>query len=383
MYQKHYNRFKYLINVPESDKMGHMIDFDPKKPYNDLPLLPPDRKKIETIDILKNEIKANAAIAELKGIAHIIPNQSILINAIVLQEAKDSSEIENIITTQDELYKAVTVSTKKLNPETKEVMHYREALYSGFNKINEKKILTINDIIEIQQILEQNDAGIRKTPGTALVNDKTNETIYTPPQGYDEINRLLGNLIKYLNDEDVSLAKLAILHYQFETIHPFYDGNGRTGRIINILYLILNNYLDIPILYLSSFIIKNKGDYYKKIINVTKHNEWEEWILYILDGIEETANNTIEKIKRIKKLLDLSIEKVRVESPKIYSKELVELLFVHPYCKVDFVVSEIGIERKAASRYLHQLKDIGLLSQYKIGTENIFINDQLIEIFKS
>ena len=359
-----------------------MNKFNPRIPFNELPLLPPEISKIESIEILKQENKAIAAISELKGFAHIIPNQSILINAIVLQEAKDSSEIENIITTKDKLYKAVSSNGNKYDPATKEVMFYREALYEGFKKIKERGLLSINDIVDLQKILIQNEAGIRKTPGTALVNDKTDEVIFTPPQGKDVISNLLINLVQYLNDDERTLIKLAVLHYQFETIHPFYDGNGRTGRIINILYLILKEYLDIPILYLSSYIIKNKTKYYELLLSVTTNENWEEWILYILKGIEETANETIGKIKNIKSLLDQTIDKVKEKLPKIYSKELVETLFVNPYCKSDFLTIELGIERKTASKYLHLLEEIGILELYKVGKENIFVNIELMNILK-
>jgi len=360
-----------------------MSKFSPNKPYNELPLLPPDLEKIETIKILKQENRARSAIAELKGIANIIPNQSILINAIILQEAKDSSEIENIITTQDELYRAISGNQKKNDSATKEVIYYREALYSGYNTIMKKGFLSVNDIIDIQIELFKNDAGIRKTPGTSLVNDKTGEIVYTPPQSEDIINRLLGNTMEYLNDEDDSLAKLAIIHYQFESIHPFYDGNGRTGRIINILFLILKKYLDIPILYLSSYIIKNKAEYYRLLRSVTSEENWEEWIIYILRGIEIVAKETINKILLIKDLLDRTIEKVRNELPRIYSKELIEELFVHPYSKIEFLTKVLGVERKAASRYLSQLQDIGILKEYKIGREKIYINVELLEILKN
>jgi Fic family protein len=359
-----------------------MYKFNPNQPYNELPLLPPDIEKVETIKILKQENRARSALAELKGIAYIIPNQSILINAVILQEAKDSSEIENIITTQDELYKAISSNQQKIDSATKEVIYYREALYSGFNKIRNQGYLSVNGIIDIQIELLKNDAGIRKTTGTSLVNDKTGEIVYTPPQSEEVINRLLCNLVDYLNDENDSLAKMAIIHYQFESIHPFYDGNGRTGRIINILFLILKKYLDIPILYLSSYIIKNKVEYYRLLRNVTSDENWEEWIIYILRGIEIVAKETINKIKLIKDLLDRTIEKVRNELPKIYSKELIEELFVHPYSKIEFLTKVLGVERKAASRYLNQLQEIGLLKEYKIGREKIFLNVELLEILK-
>nr|WP_280113289.1 Fic/DOC family N-terminal domain-containing protein [Salinispira pacifica] len=332
--------------------------------------------------MLKAENQAVSAISELKGIANIIPNQSILINAIVLQESKDSSEIENIITTRDELYKAVSVTTKKIDPATKEVLYYREALYEGFMKIQKRNLLSVNDIIDLQKIIVQNEAGIRSNPGTALINDKTNEVIYTPPENNDLIRSLLENLTKYIHEGEGSLTKLAILHYQFESIHPFYDGNGRTGRIINILYLILNGYLEIPILYLSSYIIRNKKRYYELLLKVTQTNEWEEWIVFILKGIELTATDTIKKIRKIRSSLDSTIELIKTDAHKIYSKELVESLFLHPYCKIEFITRELNVERKAASRYLHTLSDLGILELYKIGNENIFINKELMEILK-
>ncbi len=356
--------------------------FEPNVSYNALPQLPPEQVKTETIRILKQETQAAAAIAELKGIANIIPNQAILVNAIVLQEAKDSSEIENIITTQDDIYKAVSANIVKLNPAVKEVMYYREALHAGFQKIQRRDVLSVNDIIDIQQILVKNDAGIRRTPGTALINDKSGAIIYTPPQDYEIICRLMKNFVTYLNNEETSLTKMAVLHYQFETIHPFYDGNGRTGRIINILYLILKGYLDIPILYLSSYIVNNKAEYYELLLSVTKYQNWEDWIVFILKGIEETAIETIRKVKEIKELLDTTIEIVKDRSSKIYSKELVESLFVNPYTKVEFIVNAVNVERKAASRYLHTLEEIEILDSYKIGKENIFIHKKLIELLK-
>ena len=362
--------------------MGHMNSFDPKRPNNSLPFLPPDTAKTETAAILKQESRALRALGELKGIANIIPNQSILINAIVLQEAKDSSEIENIITTRDDLYKAVSATSLKADPAAKEVMLYREALYEGFTKIRTRGLLSINDIIDVQRLLIQNDAGIRNTSGTALVNDRTHEVMYTPPDEYTVINALLKNFVEYLNGDEPTLAKMAIMHYQFETIHPFYDGNGRTGRIINMLYLILKEYLDIPILYLSSYIIRNKTRYYELLLSVTKDDAWEEWILFILKGIEEIAKDTILKIRKIRELLDSTIAIVKDTLPGIYSKELVETLFVNPYCKGEFLVTSLGVERKTAARYLKQLEDSGILESVKVGTERIFIHTELIQLLK-
>ena len=348
----------------------------------ELSKLPIDSKKIETINILKAETRAAKTLAELKGIANIIPNQMILINAIVLQESKDSSGIENIITTKDELYKAVSETAKKIDSATKEVMFYREALYSGFYQLKAHDFISINDIVNIQKILVQNDAGIRTLPGTKLVNDRTNEIVYTPPQTKQEIDELLKNFTDYLNNADDTLAKLAVLHYQFESIHPFYDGNGRTGRIINILYLILKHHLEVPILYLSSYIIKNKDEYYKLLQKVRTEDAWENWIIFILKGIEQTASETIEKVKDIKNLLENTAEKIKTDASKIYSKELVETLFENPYCKIEFIVKKLGIERKAASRYLHTLEDRGILKCIKAGKDNIFINTGLTELLR-
>jgi len=364
--------------------MGHMSNrhqFDPTRPFNTLPPIPPDSNQYETPRLLKLEAKARAAVSELKGFAHVIPNQEILINAIVLREAKDSSEIENIVTTQDELYRAAAVgSAKSTEPAAKEVLRYREALWNGFRKVESRGILTIPDIMEIQRILVENDAGVRKTPGTALVNDRTGETVYTPPQDESRIDELLSNLANYLNDDEDSITKSAIIHYQFEAIHPFYDGNGRTGRIINVLYLVLKRHLDIPILYLSSHIIENKAEYYSLLRAVTSDGAWRDWVEFYLNAIETTARQSIQAIQRIKAELEETIELVRTHAPRIYSKELVEVLFEQPYCKTAFIERATGVERKAASRYLHQLEEIGLLMSRKIGRENIFINTALTKL---
>jgi len=354
-------------------------------PFNHLDKLPPKREQIETIEILRQTNKAATALAELKGIAKAIPNQSMLINAIVLQEAKGSSEIENIITTQDELYKALTVNKSTISAETKEVVNYRTSLFHGFNLLENQGFLRVNDIVSIQQELIDNTAGIRSTPGTVLKNDKTGEVVYTPPQDKQEILDFLSNFINHYNQNESDLSpliNLAILHYQFESIHPFYDGNGRTGRILNILYLILNELIDIPILYLSSYIIDNKPDYYRLLNHTNRTGEWEEWILFMLKAVEITSIQTIEKINIIKQLLERTIEKVQVNSPKIYKKELVELLFEQPYSKIEFVVNLLQVERKAASRYLKELERIGILESQKVGRETLYINKELLKILK-
>lgn len=356
-----------------------------KTPYRIIDKLPPQRDKIETIKILRETNKATAALAELKGIANTIPNQAMLVNAIVLQEAKGSSEIENIITTQDELYKALTIKKTNISQETKEVVNYRKAIFRGYNLIKKQGFLRVNDIIEIQNELIGNNAWIRSTPGTVLKNDTTGEVVYTPPQDKKEILDLLSNFIEYFNQDknEISpLINLAVLHYQFESIHPFYDGNGRTGRIINILYLILNDLIDIPILYLSSYLIKNKSDYYRLLNQTNKLGEWEEWILFMLKAVRTTSIQTIKKINKIRNLLDSTIEKVQVNAPKIYKKELVELLFEQPYSKIEFVVNRLKVERKAASRYLKELEKIGILKSQKVGRETLYINKELIRILK-
>lgn len=353
-------------------------------PHYKLDKLPPSIEKVETIDILRQTNKSTAALAELKGIAKSIPNQAMLINAIVLQEAKDSSEIENIITTQDELYKALAVNKTNISAATKEVVNYRKAIFHGFDFVKKQGFLRVNDIISIQQELIDNTAGIRNTPGTVLKNDKTREVVYTPPQDKTEILGLLTNFINHFNQQtDLSpLINLAILHYQFESIHPFYDGNGRTGRILNILYLILNELIDVPILYLSSYIIGNKPEYYRLLNQTNRTDKWEEWIIFMLKAVESTSKDTITRITNIKDQLDSIIIKVQKKAPKVYRKELVELLFEQPYSKIEFVVNKLGVERKAASRYLKDLEGIGVVESQKVGRETVYINKALIEILK-
>jgi Fic family protein len=354
-------------------------------PYRILDKLPPKKEKIETLGILRATNKATAALAELKGIGKTLPNQSMLINAIVLKEAKGSSEIENIITTQDELYKALAINSSNISLATKEVVNYRKAIFHGFDLVQKQGFLRLNDILKIQQDLTGNTAGIRSMPGTVLKNDLTGEVVYTPPQDKLEILDLMSNFIEYFNqqeDEISPLINLAVLHHQFESIHPFYDGNGRTGRILNILYLILNRMIDIPILYLSSYIIERKQDYYRLLNQTNRNDDWEEWILYMLKAVEVTSIQTIEKITVIKNLLDETIGKVQSNAPKIYRKELVELLFDQPYSKIEFVTNQLKVERKAASRYLQELEKIGILESQKVGRETLYINKELIEILK-
>ena len=340
-------------------------------------------QEIETQKVLKKAISANRALANLNGVARIIPNSSILINSLVLQEAKDSSEIENIITTHDELYRA-NLDIESITNEAKEVQNYKEALLRGFSLVSDTKLLLKKHIIEIQEILEQNDAGIRKQAGTNLKNAQTGEVIYTPPQDYETIQELLTNLEIYINEpNDIdSLINMAIIHHQFESIHPFYDGNGRTGRIINILYLILKDLLDIPVLYLSRYIITHKADYYRLLQEVRTEDKWEEWILYILEAVEQTSLETIELINSISDLMIKIQDKISRELPKIYSKDLVEILFMHPYTKIDFLVDRLNITRKTASKYLNELENIGILENIQIKNSKFFINIELFNLLR-
>ncbi|MDA3909064.1 MAG: Fic family protein, partial [Sulfurimonas sp.] len=297
-----------------------------------IPKILPLQQTIETTKVLKKTISANRALARLNDVAKIIPNQAILINSLVLQEAKDSSEIENIITTHDELYRA-SLNISDITNDAKEVQNYSRALLKGYDLVKENRLLLKKYILEIQSELEQNNAGVRKQSGTNLKNAQTGEIIFTPPQDYETIQALLDNLEKFINEpNDVDpLVNMAIIHYQFETIHPFYDGNGRTGRIINILYLILKDLLDIPILYLSRYIIQNKSDYYRLLQEVRTEDALEEWILYMLDGVEQTSIETIELVENIYTLMEETTQILKDKLPKIYSKDLVEILFMHPY----------------------------------------------------
>lgn len=338
---------------------------------------------LETKKVLKALPAAHAALAELKGISSTIPNQNILINTLGLQEAKDSSAIENIITTHDDLYKSELNLDAFKSPNAKEVQNYISALKKGFELITKNKLLTNNIILQIQEVLEDNKAGFRKLPGTALKNAVTGETIYTPPQDYEEIIKLMTNLERYINVPEMQdcdpIIKMAIIHFQFESIHPFYDGNGRTGRIINILYLILENLQKLPILYLSNYIIKQKADYYRYLQNVRDENLWEEWILFMIKGVEETARETIELIIKIKELMLNYKHKLR-DNYKFYSQDLLNNLFMHPYTKIEFIVNDLGVSRLTAANYLNKLADDKILRKEKLGTGNYYINEELFNI---
>ena len=355
--------------------------YNPEEAYNDLPLLPPV-VEVETKKILKQAIVSNKILAELKGRADEIPNQSMLVNAITLQEAKDSSEIENIVTTQDTLYKAFSSNISTTDAQTKEVLRYRQALWEGYTDLS-KRPLSTNSFIQIVQTIKENNSAIRNTPGTKITSN--GKTIYTPPEGETVIRNLLKNLEDYIHaDDDIDLLiKLAIMHYQFEAIHPFFDGNGRTGRVINMLFMVENGLLDTPILYLSKYIIEHKNAYYANLRAVTENSAWETWILFILKGIEETALYTLEKINSINSLMHETIVFAKEQLPaRVYSKELIELLFEQPYCKVKYLVDKGIAKRQTAAEYLNALEAIGILKSQKVGVENLYLNVKLFELLK-
>jgi len=358
------------------------MKFNPKKPYNDLPLLPP-KAEIETRTVLRKAISVGRALAELKGLGATIPNQSVLVNSLILQEARSSSEIENIVTTNDSLFRAFTSDTGKIDPATKEVLRYREALWEGFTGLKKRPVLSTNLFIKLVQTIRKNQAGIRNIPGTVVSNAVTGDIIYTPPEGETVIRDKLKNLEEYIHAEDDidPLIKLAVIHYQFESIHPFSDGNGRTGRIVNILFLVSRGLLELPVLYLSKHIIENKSDYYRLIRGVTEHQKWEPWILYMLDAVENTAIYTRDKIIGIRDLMKETFRLAREKLPeRVYSKELIELLFRQPYCKIAFLVKEGIASRNIASNYLNELTKISILKKEKIGNEFVFLNIPLYEL---
>lgn len=340
-------------------------------PYQ-IPTLP-NLGDIETKSMLKKISKAHQALAELKGVVSIIPNQTILIDTLSLQEAKDSSAIENIITTHDDLYQSDNRTKSFVSLAAKEVYNYARALREGYENVKQRHLLTTSDILHIQATIEENSAGFRKIPGTSLKNDATGEQIYLPPQHPDEIKALMSNLEKFINDDDMCdwdpLTKMAIIHHQFESIHPFYDGNGRTGRIINILYLVKQGLLDMPVLYLSRYINQNKMEYYKQLQSVRTDNTWEDWIMFMLDGIEKTSLQTTRIVQGIKTLMQSHKHLIREKLPKIYSQDLINNLFRHPYTKIEFLVDELQVHRNTASKYLNELVNIGILTRHKIAKE--------------
>lgn len=355
--------------------------FDPKVPYDDLPTLPP-AVDVETPAVLRQTVTAARALAELKGTGGLIPDQAILINAIPLQEAKSSSEIENIVTTQDELYRATVAEPSKMTPEAKEVLRYRTALYEGYEALRRER-LSLGLLRQVCSTIRGEPTGFRgEGEGVLIANRVSRAVTYTPPRGGPAVAAKLENLERYLlaGDGPDPLVRMAVAHYQFEAIHPFVDGNGRTGRILNLLYLLHCRLLEIPVLYLSRYLIRNRPEYYRRLQGVTEGGEWEPWILFLLRGLEETAVWTTERVRAIRALLDATVEKVRSEAHKVYTRELVDLVFRLPYCKIAFVVEAGLAERKTASAYLQELERIGVLESEKVGREVLYKHPALLEV---
>ena len=356
------------------------MPFRPDRPYNDLPPRPP-REDVETKAVLKACIAARAALAELRVSGQLIPNQAVLINSIPLLEAQASSEIENIVTTTDRLFRFANEAGNQADPATKEALRYRTALSEGFQTLKRRPVST-STAIAVCRTIKGVDLDIRATPGTALMNEATGAVIYTPPEGQALLRDKLANWERYIHEaEDVDpLIRLAVMHYQFEAIHPFTDGNGRTGRVLNLLYLVDKGLLDIPVLYLSRYIIGNKRAYYDRLLAVTTESAWEDWILYMLEAIRETANWSTARIRAIRDLLNQTAERIRSDLPKIYSRELAEVIFVHPYCRIGDLVAAGIAKRQAASVYLKTLAEQGLLQEMKAGRENLYINPALLAL---
>ena len=362
------------------------MPFDPSRPYLDLPALPPS-VELETRAVLKACIAARAAVAELKAAGRLIPNQGVLINTIPLLEAQASSEIENIVTTTDQMFLFDGVSEGEADPATKEALRYRTALWEGFEALRARPLST-NTAVQICRAIKGVDMDVRRTPGTTLTNDRTREVIYTPPEGEAMLREKLANWEQWMHgalpgsDEIDPLVRMAIAHYQFEAIHPFTDGNGRTGRIINLLYLVEQKLLDIPILYLSRHILRHRSQYYSGLQSVTATGAWEPWLLYMLHGVTETARWTMDKILAVRTLLEETTERMRREAGPIYSRELAELIFVRPYCRISHIVEAGLAKRQTASAYLKHLTDIGILREHKVGREKVFLNPAFIELLK-
>lgn len=357
------------------------MPLNPNKPFNDLPVLPP-ASEIETRGVLKACIEARVALAELKIAGDLIPNQAVLINTVPILEAQASSEIENIVTTADRLFRfADRGADAQADPATKEALRYRTALYEGFKQLAKRPVTTAT-AVKVCRTIRGVEMDIRSVPGTALTNDTTGEVIYTPPQGQSRLRDLMANWERYLHDSGDTdpLVRMAVGHYQFEAIHPFTDGNGRTGRVLNLLFLVEQGLLNLPILYLSKHIIRHKSDYYRLLLKVTTESAWEEWNLFMLHAVLETAQWTTAKIKAIRDLLDTTAEKIRRDAPKIYTRELAELLFVQPYCRIGNLVDAGIAQRQSASVYLKKLCDIGVLEERKAGREKLFVNRKFLRL---
>lgn len=351
----------------------------PELPHNQLPALPPAHE-LESRAVLKACIEARAALAELKQAAELIPNQAMLINTLPLLEAKDSSEIENIVTTTDQLFQYAQ-GHDSADPATKEALRYRTALHQGYRSLKDRPLCTAT-AVEICRTLKGVDMDIRRTPGTQLANDQTGEVVYTPPEGEARLRDMLANWERFLHNQTEldPLIRMAVGHYQFEAIHPFTDGNGRTGRVLNILYLIQEELLNLPILYLSRHVIAHKADYYRLLLSVTRDQAWEPWLLFMLQAVAETSQWTTGKIAAIRKLAEHTTEHVRARLPKIYTRELVDVIFEQPYCRIANVVDKGIAQRQAASRYLHDLAALGVLRAVPFGKEKLFLHPKLMQL---
>ena len=336
---------------------------------------------LETKQILRQTVLSSRKLGELKGIVEKIPQPEILIRTLSLQEAKDSSSIESIITTHDQLYRAEIGAIKYSTPAAKEVRTYADALMTVFDKVKTNGLITEGIIKDVYRNIKHNNAGYTTSPGKKLMNEKTGETVYTPPQTLEEIENHMRNLELFINDDSISdldpLVKMAIIHHQFESIHPFGDGNGRAGRVLNILYLISKGLLDLPILYLSRYINHNKTEYYSALQNVRDNGDWEKWILFILKGVEVTADETINFVKGLYDLMLKHKHKIRTHLPSVYSQELINNIFRHPYTKIEYIIKEVGVSRPTAISYLNQLIELGILTKLKLGRENFYINTDL------
>jgi Fic family protein len=359
-----------------------MSKFNKEIPYNDLPSLPPT-VEIETKVVLRKVISAGRALAQLNGTLMNLPNPTLFLDTIYLQEAKASSEVENIITTNDELYMSLIADKKVNDLATKEVLCYKEALWLGLELLKKKPFITTNLCISIVQCIKQNTSSIRVTPGTTLSNSK-GEVIYTPPNGENVIREKLANLEKFINEDEKidPLIKMALMHYQFEAIHPFADGNGRTGRILLLLYLKLSGLLDTPAIYLSEYIIKNKAEYYNSLRCVTENNDWESYILYMLDMIEVTSNKGLERLNNVTATMAKTSEEIKLKLPKIYSKDLIEILFRLPYTKRQHLIDENIGNPKTVGNYLQSLEENGFLKSVKVGKEKLYLNERLLKILE-
>ena len=360
-----------------------MKSFNKLRPYNDLPLLPP-KVELETKEILTKTIRASRALAQLNGAIRNLPNPSLFLDTLHLQEAKASSEIENIITTNDDLYQAVVADKKFDNPATKEVISYKEAIWLGFSRLEQQPFITTNLCIELVQCIKQNTSGIRTTPGTTLSNT-LGEVIYTPPSGEQVIREKLANLETFINEHDSidPLIKMAVSHYQFEAIHPFSDGNGRTGRILLLLQLKLEKLLDVPALFLSEYIIEHKEMYYEGLRTVTENNDWSKFILYMLDMVETTAIMGLERLESIIQLMETTGQEIKERLPKVYSKDLVEVIFKLPYTKRQYLIDiDLGTP-KTVGNYLRALEEEGFLKSLRVGKEKLYLNQALMNILEN